>query len=145
MLDKSTYKNSKSSLRIEVRYFQADLKNAWKHFQKDLFTPRITAFFPNVAQGAKHDTRSQRQGPKLNTSSSCVNWNWSEKSSLVYKAQAEIIMSILQLLESVWNQASCPRPLQSLLSLNEPLILSRNQGVIWHANNTTLQQQAHER
>lgn len=138
VLDRSMYKNSKSSLQIEVRYFQADLKNAWKHFQKDLFTPRKTAFFPNVAQGAKHDTSSQRQGPKPDTSSSCVNWKWSDKSSPVYWAQAEIIISTFQLAESVWNQAPCLRPLQSLLCLSEPLILSRNQQVIWHANNITL-------
>lgn len=93
-------------------------------------------------------TSSQGWGTKPDPSSSCADWKRAKKPTLVYRAQAEIVIWTFPPPGSVWKQSPFSRPLLSLLWLNDFFfffVLSRNEGVIWHANSTALQQQAHER
>lgn len=129
-------------------YFQTVLWNAWKHFQKALFMPRKAVFFPLLLKVAgmvpAHRDRAWSQtqpaptwiGNKLKSQAWFTELrlrSWSEPSHSL--GQSEIRLLALDL---SW---ACLGWMKSFVVV----LLSRNEGVIWHANSTALQQEAHER
>lgn len=112
-----------------------------------LFFLFVFVFQVLLKVAGRHGTSSQGWGTKPDPSSSCADWKRAKKPTLVYRAQAEIVIWTFPLPGSVWKQSPFSRPLLSLLWLNDffVVVLSRNEGVIWHANSTALQRQAHEK